>query len=361
MADGPRRSAFNPVAVMATLITLLIATAIPAAADDWETCNNKFDGRDITCSRAITSGKFTGRDLATLYYNRAAIYQADLDRAIADYNEAIKADPEFAFPYNARGNAYRAKGEYDLAIADYNEAIRLLPRFEAAYLSRGAAWQATGDYDRAIADATKVIEIEPGFVNAYTNRGDVYKAKGEYDRAIADYNEAILLYRTPGSGRFMILMSVSPTRLVEGKPSMDYAYSNRGRLFLYGGSLDKALADFKQANELDPKYAYAALWLDIAERRSNTPSHLAQASKQLDMTSWPAPVVRLFLGELSPAQTLAAADDNDPKTKQARVCQANFYSGELALLQGAKNEAIRLFQLAASDCRQNSFVRNRRG
>lgn len=51
---------------------------------------------------------------------------------------------------------------------------------------------------------------------------------------------------------------------------------------------------FKRANELGPKYAYTALWLDIAERRNNIASHLALAAKQLDMTTWLALVVRLF-------------------------------------------------------------------
>lgn len=34
--------------------------------------------------------------------------------------------------YN-RGSAYRAKGDYDRAIADYNEAIRLNLKFELPY------------------------------------------------------------------------------------------------------------------------------------------------------------------------------------------------------------------------------------
>jgi lipoprotein NlpI len=35
---------------------------------------------------------------------------------------------------------------------------------------------------------------------------------------------------------------------------------------------------------------------------------------------------------------------------KGQICEANFYSGELALQQSAKNEAIRLFRLAAADC-----------
>jgi hypothetical protein len=32
------------------------------------------------------------------------------------------------------------------------------------------------------------------------------------------------------------------------------------------------------------------------------------------------------------------------------LCEANFDSGEMALRTGAKDEAIRLFKIAASDC-----------
>jgi hypothetical protein len=62
------------------------------------------------------------------------------------------------------------------------------------------------------------------------------------------------------------------------------------------------------------------------------------------MTAWPAPVVRLFLGQMTLAVVLAAADDPNPTEKKFQVCQANFYSGELAL-RTAKDEAARLFRL----------------
>ena len=77
---------------------------------------------------------------------------------------------------------------------------------------------------------------------------------------------------------------------------------------------------------------------------------MAQASAQVDMTAWPAPVIRMFMGQMTPAATLAAADDPDPNKKKGQVCEANFYSGELALRTGAKDEATRLFRLAVGDC-----------
>jgi len=76
------------------------------------------------------------------YVNRGIAWQnkKQYDKAIGDYNEAIRLDPTFALAYNNRGNAWRDKKEYAKAIADYNDAIRLDPMYAPAYASRGAAW-----------------------------------------------------------------------------------------------------------------------------------------------------------------------------------------------------------------------------
>jgi lipoprotein NlpI len=71
------------------------------------------------------------------------------------------------------------------------------------------------------------------------------------------------------------------------------------------------------------------------------------------MTPWPAPIIRSFLGRMPAEAVLAAADDPDTGKKKKQVCEANFYNGELALRQGAKDEAARLFRLAANGCRKD--------
>jgi tetratricopeptide (TPR) repeat protein len=52
-----------------------------------------------------------------------------------------------------RGNILDNKGDHDRAIADYDEAIRLSPNFAVAYSARSVSWQAKGDTARANADA----------------------------------------------------------------------------------------------------------------------------------------------------------------------------------------------------------------
>ena len=196
-----------------------------------------------------------------------------------------------------------------------------------AFNSRGAAYRAKDDIDRAIADYSEAIRLDPKDAMAFVGRGGVLSSKGDYDRAITDYTEAVRL-----------------------NPKSSMAYFARARSYLFAGSAAKALADLNLVSAHLPKDAYLALWVDIASRRNNLPSPLAQTSSQIDMTVWPAPVIRLFMDQLTPAAVLAAADDPDATRKKSQICAANFFSAELSLTRGLKDEATRLFHLAASDC-----------
>ena len=61
--------------------------------------------------------------------------------------------------YHSRGVAYFDKGDFDRAIADYDKAIKLEPDFAEAYFSRGIAYSPKGEKEKAIADFKKVIEL----------------------------------------------------------------------------------------------------------------------------------------------------------------------------------------------------------
>ena len=170
------------------------------------------------------------------YAERGTTYNLkhDNDRALEDYNQAIRLDPTLVGAYICRGNAYSGKGDYDRAITDHTQAIRLDPNFAGAYNARGAAYYGKGDYDKAIADFTQAIRLDPNFVGAYNARGATNYSKGDYDRAIADYTQTIRL-----------------------EPNYTVAYSNRGVAYYSKGEYDRAIADYTQAIRLDPNYAWA--------------------------------------------------------------------------------------------------------
>lgn len=327
------------------------------------------------------------------YYNRAyAYYQlGELERAIADYGVAIGLNPKDQRAYYSRGVTYSKKGDFDLAIADYTRAIELKldppaaseagtyyrggdlapsdsgpsaqfnPLHRAAYLARGLAQSKKGDIDGAISDYNGALALDPKYPPAFVYRAGAYRAKHELARAMDDCDRAVAFGpKDPNAytcRTFTYLAMGDPQRAVaacdlaiERAPKAAGQYRICAMAHLQAGSIGQAIATLDRSRELDPKEPYSAIWREIAGWRSNAPATLSEASAKLDMTKWPAPIVRLMLGTMTADELLRAADDPDPIKKKGQICEANFFSAEFALQRRMKDEARRLFGLALADC-----------
>lgn len=91
------------------------------------------------------------------YFNRANEYMAARNRtaAIADFNQAIRLNPDLATFYLSRAYAYWQEKNYVLASQDVNMAIKLEPNNANAYFVDGLISKTTGD----AAEATRKFEI----------------------------------------------------------------------------------------------------------------------------------------------------------------------------------------------------------
>jgi lipoprotein NlpI len=92
----------------------------------------------------------------------------DQDRVIAActhfLNDRGESQVNRASVYNNRGLAWGAKGDLDRAIADYTEAIRLNPKDSGLYRSRGYVYFYMGDFAAAADDLLRANDLAD---NAY--------------------------------------------------------------------------------------------------------------------------------------------------------------------------------------------------
>lgn len=223
-----RTAFYAAVAVLALLVTPASAASPKDTADCEQMTNPAL--KISACTRILQSGPANDAKTAA-YHHRGVgfLLKQDFDRAIVEFNEALKIDPAYKRSLNSRGNAWKGKGETDLAMADYNEAIRVDPGFSFPYNGRASVWYNKGEWDRAIADYSEVIRLDPGLAAPYANRGTAWKAKGELDRALEDQNEAL-----------------------RRDPKNVVVYANRGEIWRLKGDLDRALAELDQSVRLDP-------------------------------------------------------------------------------------------------------------
>ena len=338
------------------------------AAQEREGFDAAIDAAIESFTLAIEAGDLSSQNLADAYNNRGFAYhtKGEKDRAIQNYNEAIRLNPNYANAYNNRGNAYADKGDNDRAIQDFNEAIRPNPNDAKGYAARGFAYVGKGDHDRAIQDFNEAIRLKPNYAEAYHNRGLAYAGNGDNNPAIQNYNEAIRLnpnyaeayysrgiaYGRKGDHDRAIQDFHDAIRL---NPKNAGAYSSRGRSRFGLVQFQAAQEDFKTALELNATSPYYAIWLYLARTRAGQDgrTELAANVERLKFLGITEQIVSLFLEKTTPHDLFLAAKSPDPKKQKENLCEAQFYVGQHTLLRGNESEARKLFSTAVETCPTN--------
>ena len=89
----------------------------------------------------------------------------DYRGAIADYNAAIRLEPNNASMYHNRANAKLMLDKYKESLADYNETIRLEPNNASTYNNRANVKYKLGDHKGALADHKEATRLDPNVEN----------------------------------------------------------------------------------------------------------------------------------------------------------------------------------------------------
>ena len=182
---------------------------------------------------------------AYCYRNRAEIYakQNLLDKALADYNKAIELDSNNSQRYYDRALFFKnLKKDDSKALEDYNEAIRLAPSnltflYGRAILYNDHLFQK----NKAIQDYEKMLKIDSTNINAINGIGLIYYGQG-----------TSLWGATPGSLDLAIIQFTKCIDLEKtNKVEVSHCFSNRAMIYVKQNLLDKALADYNKAIELD--------------------------------------------------------------------------------------------------------------
>ncbi len=118
------------------------------------------------CNRALNAGGLSRSDRAKTLVNRGINYTAEktFDRALADFEEALRLVPDLAEAFVNRGNTYVFQNQFRAAIDEYNRGLELgTNEPHAAYYNRGLAHEALKDLDSAYADFLQAGDLRPNW------------------------------------------------------------------------------------------------------------------------------------------------------------------------------------------------------
>lgn len=120
-------------------------------------------------------GGISSRELARAYFGLGNGYARRGNRfpeAIAAFQNALNADPDFGLAHARMGDLLAEREEYFAANIAYEAALVLEPDSPEIYNSLGELLYTMGYFDRAVNAWRTAIELDPTYGEALTNLGD---------------------------------------------------------------------------------------------------------------------------------------------------------------------------------------------
>ena len=224
-----------------------------------------------------------------LAWKQAANYyrdeKKDFVKAMENYQQAIKMQPEEAYTYNGLAKVYldqmskldpkamnykQQQNEWiQKAIQSYNAAVEKdsLKGFPdkkitgEIIVNLGVAYAMLGNMEEGLKNLSRGISINPNNTNGYLNRGLIYFNANQLELAIKDYDEYIRLnssnadiYYSRGLCKFALTRTEASlsdyNKALALKTTEPLFYIARSRTYRIMGNISAAINDARQAKQM---------------------------------------------------------------------------------------------------------------
>lgn len=196
------------------------------------------------------------------------IHLKNFEDALACCDKALQAIPRSAEIYNNRGNILKELGKLQQSLASYDKALEIDPNTPEFYNNKGSAARNLGLIDVAMKSFDKAIELKPYYIEAINNKGVLLNELGKYKLAIEVLDKALeyqpdnhaILNNKGCSLRSLGCMNEALdcfTRALSSNQSNYSILNNIGCTLRDLKQPEKALDYFNKALQIDPSYANA--------------------------------------------------------------------------------------------------------
>jgi Flp pilus assembly protein TadD len=181
--------------------------------------------------------------------------------AVQHFQEVLKHDEHDARTFEGLGEAYFRMGKEAEAEASFRKAIALQPDHWQTHNFLGMLLDRQKRHQDAIAEYEQGLRLRPNEATLLNNAGLAYYLLGRYEDAVESFHKALLT----GSGQPKIHnnLALALAKLARYHDALESfrrasneeeAYNNLGVFYLSNGHAGNAVACFKKAIELSPRY-----------------------------------------------------------------------------------------------------------
>jgi serine/threonine-protein kinase len=195
----------------------------------------------------------------------------NIEKGIAEFNSAIRLDPDYALAYAALGNAYSlgfhesSKGKDWLMHASENceKSLSLNRELLQGHICLANYYDQTGDYQKAVDEFRRAVRADPsseealrGLAEAYTNVGNFSAAESTYKEATSIRPKNWGVYSRLGQfyfdqARYADAVAMFKTA-IELAPDNYQEFFDLGAAYVYEGHFDEGITALNRSIELRP-------------------------------------------------------------------------------------------------------------
>jgi tetratricopeptide (TPR) repeat protein len=186
------------------------------------------------CSAVIEAKAVDQQWLVVAHEYRALLnaQKKNYEGAVADYTRCLElagGEGQNVLYYRQRGNYLVELGPYERAVADFDAALKQAPDDAASLENRAYSYRQLGELEKAKSDYTQLSRLNPNRVSAYAHLGDIETLNKNFAAALENYTKLIKLVPTEGR-----------------------VYQARAANLEHLGRKEEAIADYRKALSLDP-------------------------------------------------------------------------------------------------------------
>jgi tetratricopeptide (TPR) repeat protein len=272
------------------------------------------DDRQGTGERSMSKGQSSlPASLEELFMNGVKAQKSgQLDAAESAFLEVLRQGGKVAFVYNNLGIVYQQRGDHPRALEQFRQAIRLEPDYAAPHTLMGASLLATGKTREAVLELERAVKLQPReplshlqFARAYERAGNPAGVVDQF-LALRELAPQDPEYAYQLGSAYAKLSAWCYRQIQKLDPGSARVYQTLAENYHIQGKADLAIRTLEHAAKVDPMLPGVHLALaQIYLEQAKVPE--ARRAVEQELAIVPESVAALALKE-----KLQAAEVNSP-------------------------------------------------